>query len=461
MPIKWAWPAGNKTWLLEGLILAAALPFLLFPNQTIIGTLLALLGLIFIETLPVLLRWRSLQPPSPIDIPFLLFCFVLGISILITADPDLTLDKATGVLLGLFLWRYLNRTVQTAKAWFIALTIFGLLGLGAVLLGILNADWIHKIALLTPIIDRLPNQIVAVPGQHSEGIHPNQIAGTLLFFFPLLWSGLMGQSWAKKVSWFNWLWLSLTLLGTIALLLTQSRSGWLGGAAAIYCLTILWALTMSKGSRKQRNLLAVAGLLTLGGLVGLALIGPDRLVQLWQDPAQETAVGSLGSLNFRQEVWRWTVVAVQDFPFTGVGLGSFRRVIRRLYPLNIVPSYNVVHAHNLYLHTAVDIGIPGLIFYLSLIGVVLVLGWQAARHNAWLRPYALGLLAGLIAFHIYGLGDVLALGSKTGVAFWFLLGLVTTLHKISLSSAESHQTAGQSTQKERQVNPSGQLAKQR
>jgi putative inorganic carbon (HCO3(-)) transporter len=199
-----------------------------------------------------------------------------------------------------------------------------------------------------------------------------------------------------------------------------------------------------KGSRKQRHLLALAGLLTLGGLVGLAVIGPDRLISLWQDPAQETAVGSLGSLNFRQEVWRWTIVAIQDFPFTGVGLGSFRRVIRRLYPLNIVPGYEVAHAHNLYLHTAVDIGIPGLILYLSLVGVVLLLGWQVARHNEQLRPYALGLLSGLIAFHIYGLGDVLALGSKTGVAFWFLLGLITTLHQISLPPAESRPKPAQS-----------------
>ncbi|MAT96891.1 MAG: hypothetical protein CL608_07095 [Anaerolineaceae bacterium] len=491
MPISF-WPAENKIWLLEGLILAAALPFLLFPNQFTIGTLLALLGLIFIETVPLLLKWRPLQAPSPIDIPLLLFGIVLGLSILITADPDLTLDKTMGVLFGLFLWRYLNRTVKTTKAWYVALAIFGLLGLGFVSLGILNAAWLYKIDVLTPIIDRLPNQIVAVPGQPSDGVHPNQIAGTLLFYFPLLWSVLIGrqrtkvkglseyrpqssQRFLRLVSnslsslfplwlfrnWFNWLWLGLTLLGTMALLLTQSRSGWLGGAAAIYCLTFLWAFMQPKGSRKQRHLFILAGLLTLGGLVGLAIIGPDRLVELWQDPAQETAVGSLGSLNFRQEVWLWTIVAVQDFPFTGVGLGSFRRVIRRLYPLNVVPSYDVAHAHNVYLHTAVDIGIPGLIFYLALVGLVLVLGWQAARNNAKLRPYALGLIAGLIGFHVYGLGDVLALGSKTGVAFWFLLGLVTTLTQISPSPAVSRANPALSTLENHEANPVGQLAQQR
>ncbi|MCP4420057.1 MAG: hypothetical protein GY805_25925, partial [Chloroflexi bacterium] len=148
-------------------------------------------------------------------------------------------------------------------------------------------------------------------------------------------------------------------------------------------------------------------------------------------PAQETAVGSLSSLSFRQEVWRWTVVAIQDFPFTGVGLGSFRRVIRRLYPLGVTPGYDVAHAHNLYLHTAIDIGLPGLIIYLALLGLAVYLGWFAAQRSKPLRPYALGLIAGLIGFHTYGIGDVLALGSKTGLSFWFLLGLITTLHKIT------------------------------
>ena len=437
MRTKWHFAIQKHSWLLEGSILVAGFPFLLFPNQFILGTVLALLGLIFIETIPVLLRWRSIQPPSPVDVPLLLFTIILTVSILITADPDLTLDKAMGLLLGVFLWRYLSRTVQSPKQWHLALLAFGAMGLGFVSLGILNAGWLNKLEFLTPIISRLPNQIVPLPGQPGEGIHPNQTAGTVLFYFPLLWSVTLGSWWRKQRQ--RWVWLGLALMGTAVLLLTQSRSGWLGGAAAIYALVGLWALSQPAGSLARRRLLMLLGVLTLVGMAGLAVIGPERLVELWQDPAQETAVGSLASLSFRQEVWRWTIVAIQDFPFTGIGLGSFRRVIRRLYPLNVTPSYEVPHAHNVFFHTAVDIGIPGLIIYLALVGLVLALGWQAAKHNAQLRPYALGLIVGLFAFHIYGLGDVLALGSKTGLVFWFLMGLVTTLYQIS-GAAEQART---------------------
>ena len=335
-----------------------------------------------------------------------------------------------GILLGIFLLRYLNRTIKQTKQWHTALGLFGLLGLGFVSLGVLNAGWLNKIDALTPIIDRLPNQLVPIPGQASDGIHPNQIAGTLLFYLPLLWSVLLGRNW-RKHTWQKWLWLGLALLGTAVLLLTQSRSGWLGGLGAVGSLLLLWTLSLPRGSRQQRQLLMLLGLLIIGGIVTLSLIGPERLISLWQDPAQETAVGSLSSLSFRQEVWRWTIVAIQDFPFTGIGLGSFRRVIRRLYPLGITPSYDVAHAHNIYLHTAVDIGLPGLIIYLALLGLVIYLGWLAAQRSKPLRPYALGLIAGVIGFHIYGIGDVLALGSKTALSFWFLLGLITTLHQIT------------------------------
>ncbi|MCP4418513.1 MAG: O-antigen ligase family protein, partial [Chloroflexi bacterium] len=329
MPIKWLTSIQNKSWLLEGFVLVGSLPFLIFPDKYFPGTLLAFLGLIFIETSPPLRKWRPLPPPSPIDIPLLLFTLVLSLSILITADPDLTLSKASGILLGIFLLRYLNRTVQQPKQWRIAFTLFGLMGIGFISLGIFNANWLNKIDLLTPIIAGLPNQLVSVPGQASDGIHPNQTAGTMLFYFPLLWSLLLGKYW-RKSGLKKWLCLGLTLLATAVLLLTQSRSGWLGGIGALFSLIILWIFSLPRGSRQQRLLLISIGLLIVGGIVSLGMIGSERLLMLWLDPAQETAVGSLSSLSFRQEVWRWTVVAIQDFPFTGVGLGSFRRVIRRL-----------------------------------------------------------------------------------------------------------------------------------
>lgn len=417
-----------QTSLLEGAILLGAMPFLLFPERFIVGTLLALVTIILIETIPILCKWRPIQAPSPVDIPLLLFIFLLGISILVTADPDLTLSKAVGIILGVAVWRYLSRAVQRPFHWYLALGFFGLLGAGFIGLGVLTANWISKTNFLAAITNRIPNLSIVLPGLGDGAAHPNQIAGTLLFFVPLLWSVFLGTGQAKYKK-ARILAGILALLATAVLILTQSRAGWLGGVGGLFSLILLWAIVLPMQSKQKKTFFCIAGILAIVGIIALFIIGPDRLVALWQDPAQETVVGSFNSLGFRQEVWRWTVLMLQDFPFTGIGLGSFQRVIRRLYPINVTPSFVITHAHNLFLQTAVDFGLFGLINYLALIGVFLTMLWQTARQNISLRPYALGFMASLIAYHIYGLGDVL--DSKTNLVIWITYGLITSLYQIS------------------------------
>ena len=55
---------------------------------------------------------------------------------------------------------------------------------------------------------------------------------------------------------------------------------------------------------------------------------------------------------------------------------------------------------------------------------------DVARQDARLRPLALGLLAGLVALHVYGLTDALAPGSKPALIFWCALGVLAALEKI-------------------------------
>ncbi len=224
----------------------------------------------------------------------------------------------------------------------------------------------------------------------------------------------------------------LTLPTAAILLLTQSRSGWLGAVGGVWVLLALWSLILPT-SRKRKLLWAGIGLMLLAGIAGLLWLGPEKLAILWDDPSQmgQTAVGSLNSLGFRQEVWRWGLMAVGDFPFSGTGLGAFRHVVRRLYPLNINAGYDIAHAHNLTLQVALDVGIPGLITYLSLLITAWLIGWKTARRSPTLRPFALGILASLAALHIFGLTDTLALGSKTGLSFWVALALLNAMFHLS------------------------------
>ena len=162
-----------------------------------------------------------------------------------------------------------------------------------------------------------------------------------------------------------------------------------------------------------------------------AAIGPERLQALWQEPTAATVVGSMSTLGFRQEVWRWALISKQDFLFTGCGLGTFREVVRLLYPLNVPPGYDIAHTHNIFLQVALDVGVPGLIAYVALLGIAAWVGLRVSRRDATLRPLALGLVGGLGALHIYGMMDALAPGSKPGLILWVALGLLTAMHRLA------------------------------
>ena len=425
---------------IEAALFLIATPFLLFPASFLPGTLLALMLIAAIWLAPLLFARKPLPPTTPLHLVLILFCVMLIISTLVTADPALTLPKITNILLGLTLWRMLILWNKQRPFLPRATFLFIMIGSGFTLIGILNADWVAKapsqIDLLQNIVTQRSWQVFALAGAES-GIHPNQVAGVIMLYLPLLFSLGIGWLWQRPDR--RWLWLCLTaviLITAIALLFTQSRSGWLGFSAGLFALLLLWAIILSP-SRLRTTLWITLSVAFLIGLITIAQVGSEGFQLFWNEPQQETIIGSTTTISYRQAIWPTALQAIGDFAFTGTGLGSFRQVARRLYPISISTDFDIAHAHNVFFQVALDMGIPGLIAYLALLLIAVTLCWQAARCNMELRPYALGFLAGLIAFHIYGLTDTIALGAKPGLLFWWLLGLITTLPQILQLSDKS------------------------
>ena len=423
-----------SVWL-EAVLLLAGAPFLLFPTFSVVGTFVALCLIAASWLLPLAIKDRPAWPATPFNFVFLLWALTLIVGIVATADPDLTLAKATGLILGLAAWRYLVIAVKDGGWLALAALAFVVLGLAFTALGALAADWFYKVPFLDVIVSRLPAGLIAIPESPEPGVHTNQLAGTILVYLPLLFSllGWRPRSYAKFVRAGV---LLLALLVLVLLVLTQSRSGWIGGIGGLFCLFCLWGAALPQGHRGRAVIWGAVAVMVLAGALTLAWIGPERLQSFWEEPAQTTALGSLSTLAFRQETWRWALVSVEDFPFTGSGLGAFRQVARRLYPIDVEPTFEIAHAHNIYLQTAVDLGLPGLVVYLAILLVAAVIGWQVARQDEGLRPLVLGLLAGLAALHIFGVGDALALGSKPGLLFWVALGLLAAAGRVQGSGGD-------------------------
>jgi putative inorganic carbon (HCO3(-)) transporter len=215
----------------------------------------------------------------------------------------------------------------------------------------------------------------------------------------------------------------LLLSGT--LLLTQSRGGLLGfGASFLFILLVVL--------RRHRGIVLTLILLAVMGAIALAFdkqMADAALAVL----GGSSDTGSLGgsSLAGRWEIWTRAVYGIQDFPFTGMGVGTFRNIVNLRYPLSLLnQNTDIAHAHNHLLQTGLDLGIPGLVAYIALwLGCAMML-WRSWRYSSsfWLRLLAVGLAANLVAYGVYGMVDTVALGARPGFIFWLLLGLIAGLY---------------------------------
>ncbi len=415
--------------ILEGITLLLAAPWLLFPELLPAATVVALLALALVWLLTLALD-RAALPRTPFTLAFVLLGVALAVGILVSADPAETLPKATGVVLGLALWRFVVVAVGRRRHVAVAVGLLLFICLGFSVTGVLSLRELPKIPALTAAN---PFRNLAVPGLAQLSTHPNQLAALISFFLPLLVSLLAGRGPRPS----RHLWrvaLALVALLVVAILvLTQSRGGWIATAAGLFALAALWAAVLPP-SRARRGLRLVVAVGVLAALAVVVWIGPTTLWELWLNPPADTAVGTLRTLGVRRAIWPWAATAIADFPFTGVGLGAFRQVVFRLYPLPPWSDYDLGHAHNIFLQTALDTGLTGLVAYLAVLFVAAAVGWRVARRDPGFRAISLGLLAGLVALHVFGLADALVLGAKPAIVFWFALGLLAAMNKEGLET---------------------------
>lgn len=427
--------------VLEPVATMAIAPVLVFPtvHPPITGLVLSLLVVLW------LLRWLARGESWPVtsfNPALLLFALMLFIGIWVSPLPELTLPKATNLLLGLVGMRLLVFTIQSRQAFVWATLLFLGLGVLIALVGVLSVDWLDKVAALTAITNRIPRLIDLLPELRSASVHPNQLAGTLILYIPfalgLIFASLV--TYKQRSSLNSFLFFSgvvfFTLYAGGVMLLTQSRSGWGGALAGCLTLAVLWGLS---DKRAHIRLLAWMGLLSslifvisLINVVGWSTV-ETVLFDRGGGTAVESVVGDM-TLAARIEIWSRALYAIQDFAFTGMGLGTFREVVHLLYPLFLLgPTYDIAHAHNIFLQTGLDLGFPGLIAYLALLGIGCFLCWQQARAGGPLtKAISLGILSGLIGLHVYGLTDALALGSKTAIVFWLSLGFIAVVEQVGV-----------------------------
>lgn len=301
--------------------------------------------------------------------------------------------------------------------------LFGI-GAGVALYFFLTHDFLALPRKLE-IVNRLGRWMMNIrPPTGWTPIHPNYVAGMIAITVPFvafpLQSLLRKHTSAARIS------IVLIMAGLagagLALVMATSRGvilAVLSGAGG--CL--LWRLIHSGRIRNQiksEAVFPVLLLMYLGVVIAFLWIGPARSGSLF---AGNYDYGS-GS---RSELFARSLYLLQDYLFTGGGLGAFPGLYSQ-YLLDI-PFYNVPNSHNLFLDVGVEQGAAGGLAFLSLYLLsIWALAKALARRGAG-QTFALLVLFALIVAFIHGMVDDYLYNGAGSVFSLLLIGLAENIRR--------------------------------
>lgn len=194
----------------------------------------------------------------------------------------------------------------------------------------------------------------------------NTFGGTLAACLMLALSELLAV-WRRRAGLGELvIWIGAVALIGWCLLLTKSRTAWIGSACGVLCL-LLPQLRFASSYRR---------FLVPGALVTLAIVGGTTLLFMLGGLDRQVLSEAPKSVAYRLQYWQATGRLIADHPWLGVGPGNFRQHYLK-YKLPQA-SEEIADPHNLFFDVAATGGI------ISLVGLALFLTLSVVK--VWKPP---------------------------------------------------------------------------
>jgi O-antigen ligase len=281
----------------------------------------------------------------------------------------------------------------------------------ALLVALFTSNWLsYKYPWLSRLYSVLPSIHASPFSWARPGLPANQTGGMLavLTTFSLamaLAPAPPAEVRGGKQTLHRWMAVFLAFAGAVVVFMTGSR-------AALAGLVIAMVLILIVRNLRWIWVWASGFVLTLGGL---AIAG--RLGWVLQLLVSDQTLSS--KLVSRLDIWSSAWMGIQDHLVTGIGLGVFDQVMPARYPYGAVSlSFSVVQAHNLFLDVALSIGLPGLLGLLLLLAGLGKLAIDGMKGDYSTRIVALGIIASVVAFLVFGIGDSMGFSRPTSFVLW-------------------------------------------
>lgn len=381
------------------------LPFL--PDMLGLLLMYSLVGIYIIKDI---LGEHTKLTKSPIDIPIILFFIVMVISTVTSISfigslRDLALHIG-GITFALVMANSIkdkNSFNLIATMMIFSATLVALYGLYQYVVGVnIEAAWLD--------VENNPDVRVRI---FSVFGNPNILAEYLIMIIPisvaLFWNT---KKISKKI-----IFLCTTLIMILAMVFTLSRGSWIGFAFS----ALIFILLIDK-----RLLLSIIPI-SLGAVFFLPQTIMNRIL----------SIGNLADSSnaHRINIWNMTLNIIGDYPMAGVGFGHlpFREVFG-----TYIRTLNTYHAHNTYLETAAELGIPGLLVFLFFIFILFKYGINklVKSKDKYIRTLGAGALSGLAGVLANGATENVLYLPKIIITFWMIVGFILTLVRIKERDTE-------------------------
>jgi O-antigen ligase len=324
----------------------------------------AALGLVALPWLLHLIRQGRLSQRTPLDWPIALTLLTAAIGLWPSVDPLFSLERFLGLVAGVALYYGLVNSINSERQLGRLLALFLAGGAALALLGFAQTDWTAVKSPLGVVLAPVYRALAGLPKLGPKRLNVSVLAGTLIIFVPLALCLLLAPIRRRYKP----------FLALVALLATgYAVLGWSHGDLLALALALL--LLPAFVSHRWRILLltiVILALLTFAILLTFHPANPQYPISNIQPPTsnfqpptsnfQPPASNLLAQLRpSRWQVWTRALLMIRDYPFTGIGLDTFRLIAQNEYPYFNYAFNQTEHPHNLFLQAGVDGGVLGLL----------------------------------------------------------------------------------------------------
>ncbi len=375
--------------------------------------------------------WRivtthQFAPRIPLELPLALFLTLASLNLLfVTPDRAPSIPAYLQLIASVLLFFAIINWANTTNRLLITFVVFSLLGvLFAAVFPLLASGPVPVIGRFLPSIQAL------LPIDLSGTINSNILGGllTLILPLPIAWMLFFNKKFLQLLG------LLCALFIGGMLVLTQSRGGLL---ATIVTVIILFSLRFAL-LRYAIPLILVG----IGAFIALVPTGAEFLVS-WFDVNSSAAT----TLSGRLEIYSRAIYLLQDFPFTGVGMSIFGKVLDLLYPLFTIAPGRIEHAHNIFLQVGSELGLPALICWIAIELIVIFSAAHAYRHTSdlKLRGVSAAALTAQISFLLHGITDAPLWNTRPAPFVWGIWGMAIASFLVTYSQGATDQLATEPT----------------